>query len=289
MLKISKELVQNLIKSQFPEYAYLTIRQVEKNGHDNLTFRLGDKMTIRLPRGEDYASQVEKELFWLPKLKQYLSLPIPTPVNRGNPTVDYPFPWSINKWIEGDTTSHDNVKDLNQFAVDLAEFLKQLQKIDTSNGPIASEHNFYRGGNLSIYDKETQKALKSLKSLLPINKLNNIWLAALESKWKKENVWVHGDIASGNLLVKNGKLCGVIDFGMLGIGDPSCDYAIAWTFFDKESRKFFFKKLNCDKDAWNRAKGWALWKALITYDQKDLAENANHTINAILEDYEKPE
>ncbi|CAI2196143.1 5692_t:CDS:1 [Funneliformis geosporum] len=89
--KINKELVQKLIKNQFPEYAHLTISQVKKSGHDNRTFHLGDKMTVRLPSGEDYASQVEKELFWLPKLKQNLSLPIPTPLAKGEPSADYPF------------------------------------------------------------------------------------------------------------------------------------------------------------------------------------------------------
>ena len=73
-------------------------------------------------------------------------------------------------------------------------------------------------------------------------------MTALKSKWTKRNIWVHGDIAVGNLLAKNGKLCGIIDFGMLGVGDPSCDYAIAWTFFDKESKKTFFKALGCDKN-----------------------------------------
>ncbi|CAG8641393.1 38760_t:CDS:2 [Gigaspora margarita] len=213
-----RELVQSLIKDQFPEYAFLPICQVKKSGHDNRTFRLGDKMAVRLPIGKDYAPQVEKELFWLPRLKRYLSLPISTPLAKGKPTKDYPFP-----------------------------FLKELQAIDASKEPAAGKHNFYR---------------------------------------VKKNVWVHGDIAIGNLLVKDGKLCGVIDFGMLGVGDPSCDFVIAWTFLDKKSRKTFFKELSCDKETWSRARGWALWKALITYNEKDMTENAKHTINAILKDYE---
>ena len=92
MLKINKELVQKMIKNQFPEYAHLKICQVKKSGHDNRTFRLGDKMTVRLPSGENYALQVEKELFWLPKLKKYLSLPISTPLAKGRPhQQNYPF------------------------------------------------------------------------------------------------------------------------------------------------------------------------------------------------------
>jgi aminoglycoside phosphotransferase (APT) family kinase protein len=97
----------------------------------------------------------------------------------------------------------------------------------------------------------------------------NIWLKAISSKWENEPVWVHGDVAPGNLLVKNRKLCGVIDFGILGIGDPSYDLAMAWTFFDEESRQIFIKEMNLDEDTLNRARGWVLWKALITYDNEE--------------------
>ncbi|CAG8463939.1 1067_t:CDS:2 [Ambispora leptoticha] len=150
MLEIDENLVKKLIQNQFPKWGCLSIRPVEKSGHDNRTFYLGDKMTIRLPSGKEYASQVEKELFWLPKLKKYLSLPIPIPLAKGKPT------------------------DLNQFAVDLAGFLSELQAINTSNGPRPGKHNFYRGGDLSVYHEETQTTLKKLKSALPTDKLNNI-------------------------------------------------------------------------------------------------------------------
>lgn len=289
MIEISNELVQKLIKGQFHKWEGLPIYPVEKSGHDNRTFHLGDKMSVRLPSGKEYAPQVEKELFWLPKLAPHLSLPISSPIASGHPTEDYPFPWSINQWINGDTLTYDNVKDLNQFAIDLARFLQELQAIDTSGGPIAGSDNFHRGGLLSIYNEGTQVALKSLKSVVPVEKLSNIWSIALGSKWVKKNVWVHGDIAPGNLLVNNGRLCAVIDFGILGIGDPSCDYAIAWTFLDVDSRNAFFQELECDEDTRSRARGWALWKALITYNDGNpvIAENAKHTVGVILDDYNK--
>src|SRR3954453_16412499 len=97
MLRIDENLVKKLIKNQFPKYDRLPICQVKKCGHDNRTFRLGDKMTVRLPSGEDYAPQIEKELFWLPKLKQNLSLPISIPLAKGEPTANYPPPWLINQ------------------------------------------------------------------------------------------------------------------------------------------------------------------------------------------------
>ncbi|MGZ9584321.1 aminoglycoside phosphotransferase family protein [Paenibacillus marinisediminis] len=288
MIEINTELVKTLIQKQFPEWMHLPIRPVEKSGHDNRTFHLGDHMTVRLPSGEGYAPQVEKELYWLPKLKPLLSLPISTPLAKGEPTELYPYPWSINQWIKGETVNHANAKNLNQFAADLARFLKELQSIDASDGPIAGAHNFYRGGDLSIYHDQMQAALEHLQALLPTDRLNDIWSTAMKSKWTKRNVWVHGDVAPGNLLVQDGNLCAVIDFGILGVGDPACDYVMAWTFFDQESRSTFYEALECDEDTWNRARGWALWKALITYDGHDkdssMALEAKRTIDAILEE-----
>lgn len=286
MVEINNELVSKLIKTQFPKWADLPIYSVEKSGHDNRTFHLGNEMTVRLPSRKEYAPQVEKELMWLPKLGQHLSLPISSPIASGKPAENYPFPWSINKWIEGDTVTYDNVKDLNQFAVDLAKFLKEFQEIDATNGPIAGEHNFFRGGSLNVYNEETQNALINLKDIFEVEKLSKIWADALQSEWEQDPVWVHGDVAVGNLLVRDGKLCGVIDFGILGVGDPACDYVMAWTFFDKESREIFRNTLECDENTWNRAKGWALWKALIVYDGcdkgSDMAIWAKDTIDEIL-------
>lgn len=287
-MDINVELVKTLIKEQYPKWSNLDIRPVEKSGHDNRTFHLGNDMSVRLPSGYEYASQIEKESTWLPKLKQGISFKIPSPIAKGNPSEIYPLPWAINHWIEGETINYDNVNDLNKLAVDLAKFLKELQEIDASGGPIAGIHNFYRGGDLMVYDKETRYALNTLKNIFPANILENIWDTSLKSKWEHKPVWVHGDVAVGNLLVKNGELYSIIDFGVLGVGDPSCDYVMAWTFFNYESRNTFKRELKCDEDTWNRAKGWALWKALITYDinneNSELSIWAKSTIEEILKD-----
>jgi aminoglycoside phosphotransferase (APT) family kinase protein len=151
---------------------------------------------------------------------------------------------------------------LNQFAKDLAKFLSALQHCDITGGPLPGEHNFYRGGNLAIYDAETRDAIKNLNSKNPVEAITEIWDLALASTWQLPPVWIHGDIAVGNLLVNKGKLCAIIDFGQLGIGDPACDLAIAWTLFITESRNIFRTTLDLDKNTWARGRGWALWKAL---------------------------
>ena len=287
-MDINVDLVKELIAHQFPEFSDLEIKMVEKSGHDNRTFHLGDNMSVRLPSGPSYALQIEKELTCLPIFKNHISLTIPSPIAKGEPSSKYPFNWAINRWIEGETVNYDNVCDLKELAVDLARFLKELQSIDASLGPLAGEHNFYRGGSLEVYDCETRNSLKKLKDVFDIDIIENIWNTALKSKYEDKPVWVHGDVAVGNLLVKNGKLSSVIDFGILGTGDPACDYVMAWTFFDSESRQVFKEELNCDEETLNRAKGWALWKALITYDINDedskSSQWAKYCIDELLKD-----
>ena len=264
-IDITDELVQKLIASQFPEWAHLPIKPVKRSGWDNRTFHLGKTMLVRLPSAQCYAAKVEKEQFWLPKLAPHLPLPIPTALAMGKPNEDYPFNWSVYAWIPGQQASKQTIFSIFTFAKDLAHFLKTLQKIDTTGGPIAGAHNFYRGGNLAVYDEQTQQALTLLKNRTDITIFEKTWNKALRSTWQNPPVWVHGDIAPGNLLVKDGKLCAVIDFGGLSIGDPACDYAIAWTFLSPQARDIFKEALQVDEATWARARGWALWKALIIY------------------------
>ena len=265
MVDITVDLVKKLIFEQFPQWSHLEIKPVKNSGHDNRTFHLGNDLTIRLPSGKEYEPQIQKEAKWLPVLAQHLSLPITAPVAKGKPTPEYPLAWSINRWLVGETVTHTNV-DLQKFAIELARFLKELEAINAENGPQAGAHNFYRGGDLAVYIEEFEQALTQLPAGPQRNHYQDIWTTALATKWEKKTVWVHGDIAVGNLLVNDGHISGVIDFGILGTGDPACDLVMAWTFFDSKSRKAFKEEMGLDDTTWQRGKGWALWKALITPD-----------------------
>jgi Predicted aminoglycoside phosphotransferase len=266
MNTINVELVTKLIRKQFPQWSHLPIKPVAKGGYDNFTFHLGDKMSVRLPRDAGHAPQAEKEALWLPKLAPHLSLPIPAPLAKGVPDEDYPFHWSVNRWIEGDTLRRDNISGMHALAVDLAAFLKELHAVDASDGPLGAEHNYFRGCPLTVYlfDEWTLGACKALGDVIDAEKCLRIWERAKATKWTREPVWIHGDIAPGNLLVTDGKLSSVIDFGVMAVGDPAADLAIAWTFFDKESRQVFLRELDLGEDTVDRARGWALWKALVT-------------------------
>jgi aminoglycoside phosphotransferase (APT) family kinase protein len=262
--EINATLVSQLIASQFPQWADLSIKPVSLSGWDNRTFHLGFDMSVRLPSAEGYVAQVEKEHRWLPRLAPLLPLPIPVPLAKGIPDHGYPWPWSVYRWLEGENATLERIADLSQFAISLAEFLLALQRINSVDGPPAGAHNFFRGGPLTTYDAETRVTIEELVEEVDTVAATKVWQAALESSWQGAPVWVHGDVASGNLLVKNGRLSAVIDFGCCGVGDPACDLVMAWTFFSGESREAFRAALGLDQATWARARGWALWKALIT-------------------------
>ncbi|ESY12243.1 aminoglycoside phosphotransferase family protein [Mesorhizobium sp. C386A] len=286
---IDTDLVRRLIAAQFPQWRHLPVRPVAFGGWDNRTFHLGNDMTVRLPSAAPYSLQVEKEHRWLPRLAPLLPLPIPDPLAMGEPGEDYPWQWSVYRWIDGETAKTAEIADRPQFAVDLAKFLIALRRIDPAGGPPAGQHNFFRGGTPSVYDNQTREALQALEGQIDTQAATAVWDAALAATWQGSPVWFHGDVAWGNLLVQNGRLSAIIDFGTSGIGDPSCDLAIAWTFFQGESREAFRAAIDVDEATWARGRGWTLWKALITVAGHDAnqaeAERSRRVIDDVLADH----
>jgi aminoglycoside phosphotransferase (APT) family kinase protein len=262
---ITADVAARLVAEQFPQWAKLPVTPVALNGWDNTTFRLGDGLLIRLPSGNGYASAVEKEQRWLPILAGQLPLSIPVPVAMGTSGNGYPWPWSIYHWIEGEPASVGRVADLVEFAVDLAGFLTALHAIDAAGGPPPGAHSAHRGGLLSYFDdEEIPECIQLLADVLDARAMTDVWQVAMASRWEQAPVWVHGDVVGSNLLVADGRLSGVIDFGCSAVGDPACDLVMAWTFFADESSAEFRSRLHLDDATWARGRGWALWKALIT-------------------------
>lgn len=283
-------LVRRLIAAQFPRWADLPVRRVATEGWDNRTFHLGDTMSVRLPSAAEYALAVAKEHRWLPTLAPGLPLPIPVPLAKGEPGEGYPFPWSVYRWIDGEPAGLDTIGDLTAFATDLAAFLTALRRADPTGGPGPGQHNWFRGGPLLTYDGGTRRAIAELDGEFPGDTATRIWESALGARWDGQPVWFHGDVAQGNLLVRGGTLAAVIDFGTSGVGDPACDLVIAWTLLSGESREAFRAGLAVDPATWARGRGWALWKALITYagarhDDAVKAEDARHVIEQIFAEY----
>lgn len=291
---IDASLVRRLVNAQFPQWVDLPIRPVVHGGWDNRTFHLGEQMLVRLPSAQRYASQVEREQRWLPKLAPKLPVEIPEPLAMGEPAFGYPWQWSVYRWIEGQPLHEVRGVNLVTLAQDLAMFLSALQAIDATDGPQSGQHSFYRGGSLSIYTAETRSAVEALGDRVDAYLAMQVWDRAMQSSWDRPPVWVHGDVAARNLLVQAGRLTGVIDFGQLSVGDPACDLVMAWTLFDQEARNTFRDALKLDSAIWARGRGWALWKALIvaagqTNTNAAEAKLCWRTINEVLADQARAE
>ena len=197
-------------------------------------------------------------------LAPQLPLPIPTPVAQGEPDEGYPYRWSVYRWLEGSPAARAPVGDPVAFAVDLAGFLRALAAIDATGGPVPGQHNFFRGGSLSYYEGEALEAIERLGDEIPREVVRRTWADAMATEWERDPVWFHGDVAAGNLLVGEGRLAAVLDFGSSGVGDPACDMAIAWTFLSGAARDRFRAERGVDAATWSRGRGWTLWKSLIT-------------------------
>lgn len=260
---LSPDLARKLIAEQFPEYASLTIVDVEKQGHDNSTYRLGEHMLIRMPTAADYALKVPKEQELLLQLAKRLSVSIPAPIKMGKPSTYYPYPFSIYKWLSGKSinllTLIDQEKE--QLAFDLAKFLKELQAITNVEGHEPGQHNWWRGYHVSVYDKGAREQIAELAEIIDASKALALWDQACATRWDKTPVWIHGDFAIGNILMDSGKLSAVIDFGGAAVGDPACDLVIAWTYLSGKAREIFISEMDMDQCTWLRARAWALWKA----------------------------
>lgn len=277
-IDINTTLLQQLLNEQFSYWANLPITPIQSAGTDNIIYRLGTEMCVRLPRIIEATKQVEKEQKWLPKFTAFLPLAIPTLLAKGSPNKDYPWYWSIYSWLEGENIVDEKVakkiSDSKQAASDLAQFLVSLQKIDSSGAPYS-----HRGGELQMQDVATRSAIEFLRDSTDSKKALKIWEESLQApKWNKPPVWLHGDLLPTNLLANNGKLSAVIDFGLCGIGDPACDLIAAWSFFSASARKVFREKTAVDEATWMRARGWALSIALIIIPYY---QNSNPTLTKI--------
>jgi aminoglycoside phosphotransferase (APT) family kinase protein len=282
-------LVRRLIGAQFPQWAELPLEPVASSGTDNAMYRLGENMAVRLPRVPGAAAQVAKEQHWLPRLAPLLPLPVPEPLGKGTPDAGYAWNWSVYSWLAGENV--ERVADPLRAAVDLAGFVTALHAIDTDGGPPPGEHNFFRGQPLAARDTATREAIAALAGAIDTDAVTSAWEAALRAPAHRgADVWIHGDLSSGNLLFRQGGLSAVIDFGGLAVGDPACDLLVAWEIFSAGQRADFRDALSTDAAAWERGRGWALSVALIQlpyywHTNPRLAARSRHVIGEVLADH----
>jgi aminoglycoside phosphotransferase (APT) family kinase protein len=288
---VDAALVARLLSAQFPKYANLQLVPVHHGGTDNAIFRLGADKVIRLPRHSESAVQVDKEAAWLPLLAPYLPLATPVPIAKGEPGEGYPFSWTICPWFEGELPDPDNLPDAPQLARTLASFVRALQAIDATGGPSPGPHNFRRGAPLMHRDKSMRAALVAARDMTDTEAAAKAWDADMHAPvWKGSPVWIHGDLHPGNLLLQQGRLHAVLDFGGLGVGDPACDLLAAWYLFSPEVRAIFREALQVGDASWARGRGWALSMAMIALPfyrttSPSIVAISQRVIDAVLADH----
>jgi aminoglycoside phosphotransferase (APT) family kinase protein len=262
--EIDESLVRELLESQFPEWADLSLEVLPSSGTDNVMVRLGGDKAVRLPRHERASGQVEIEHLWLPRIAPQLPLGVPEPLALGRPDRGFPWPWSIGRWLEGSPATTDQIAEPRQAAMALGQFVAAMQQIDLPDGPSPSVSNSFRGIPLRHRDVPTRHALAQLRGTIDTDAASEAWDEALRAPaWERPGVWLHGDLQVGNLLARDGRLDAVIDFGCLCVGDPACDVMAAWTYLTGETRETFRAQLSVDDATWARGRGWALSMGLI--------------------------
>jgi len=258
---INPELIKDLLQEQFPKWENQPLQLMHPEGTDNAMYRLGNDKLIRLPRTEGSSLNIEKELTWLPKLGPKLPISIPSIIGRGMANKNYPFPWLICEWLEGSNPDQEGMIDEQKAATDLAFFVKAMQQVPTVEGP-----NCSRGQPLNTREKEVLQSIPLLKELYDTNLLKELWESASSAPhWKRDPVWIHGDLHAGNLLAMEKKIVGVVDWGLAGIGDPACDMIVAWTLLCQQSREIFRSLVQPDDHTWSRGRGWALFLGIVGY------------------------
>ena len=280
-------LVRRLLAGQFPHWADLAIDPVLSYGTDHDIYRLGDHLAARLPRIGWATDQAAKEAEWLPKLAPHLPLAVPVPLAMGHPAEGYPFEWSVYEWLPG-TSANGTIDDLEQAAVQLAAFVNALRRVDAAD---AHPRPFRgRGAPLAELDEQVRRSVAELGARIDGDATRCSWEESLNAPgWAAQEVWVHGDLLPGNLLVVDGRLSAVIDFGGLNVGDPACDLQPAWNVFEGDSRTRFRAELRVDEASWLRGRGWALCQAVSALPyywdtNPGMIRQASHALAQVLAD-----
>jgi aminoglycoside phosphotransferase (APT) family kinase protein len=248
------DLVRRLLSSQHPQWAELPLERVRSAGTDNAMYRLGRDLAVRLPRIHWAVDNVAKEQRWLPRLAPHLPLDLPLPVARGAPEACFPYPWGVVRWLPGEMATSDALDDPVASAVELARFVRALRSVDASGGPL---HR--RGAPIRLQDDALRQHVGGLHGEVDGDAVLDAWSRVLAAPdYDGPPVWFHGDLAYLNLLARDGHLCGVIDWGTCGVGDPAIDTIVAWSLLPHDARDAFRDALAVDDATWERGKGWVL-------------------------------
>jgi aminoglycoside phosphotransferase (APT) family kinase protein len=290
-VEVDDALVRRLLAAQLPDLAHLPIERIDAWGTDHAIFRLGRQLSVRVPKIGWAAAQGEREHRWLPVLAPHLPVEVPTPVALGAPALGYPYRWYVSPWLDGQNPGPSPGAGLTVLAGDLAGFVLALQRIDAAGAP--EPRPAQRGGPLPAADGAVRRRAEELRGDpdVDVDALLAVWDAGLHAPpWASAPVWVHGDLSDGNLLVRDGRLTGVIDWGGLTAGDPAVELVVAWNLFDRQARAAYRDALGpVDAATWLRGRAWAVSAAIMALPyyrdtNPDIVARSWRVVEAVLAD-----
>lgn len=254
---IDEALVTRLLCEQHADLAHLPVHTLS-NGWDNSVFRLGTDFVVRLPRRLIAVQLLRNEQLFLPVIAELTSLPLPVPLRIGRPTANFPWPWTIGPWFAGDPAIDSAPSEHGGLVRQLAEFVAGLHQPAATDAP----RNPVRGVPLKHRDSALRGRVAA-GDFAHSAEILALWNELLDTpEWPHEPFWIHGDLHSANVLVEQGQISAIIDFGDLGAGDPAVDLAAGWILFDVAGRQRFqqlvTQAIGADLALWRRARGWAL-------------------------------
>jgi aminoglycoside phosphotransferase (APT) family kinase protein len=259
-VSVDQDLVRRLLQDQHPDLAGLALRPVDA-GWDNVMWRLGERLAVRVPRRLVAAPLIVNEQRWLPELAPRLPLAVPVPVRVGSPSAYYPWYWSVVPWLEGEPGDRARLTQIGTTAERLGSFLGHMHQPAPPDAP----HNPYRSGSIGSRSDAFEERLARLGPQVPAAALRRMWTHAVAAApHEGPAVWLHGDLHPANTLVDGGVIVGVIDFGDLCAGDPACDLGAAWLSLPEPTDGRFWAAYGpAHPDLVRRSYGWAVLFALM--------------------------
>ena len=303
-LDVDEQLVRRLLSTLSAAYAGLPLRRFEASGSSNALFRLGDELLVRVPRQPGGTSAIERERRWLPYVAPHLPVAVPEIVAVGEPGFGYPETWSVVRFLPGEPPGvpHPDEAPRHGLAGDLAGVVRALGELAVPADAVGDlELEWYRGrplaamaGDMEEYVGECEVLVDDEEFVLDLDGVRRVWDATMRLPSAGRLVeprWYHGDLNAENLLVRDGRLVAVLDFGGLSIGDPTNDLAVAWQLLDPSARATFRTTLAVDDVTWRLARGWALFLALMGpgyywHTMRERCLRGLHTARAVLADAE---
>ena len=287
-LAIDAALVQALLLEQHRDLAHLPLTPIGE-GWDNAVFRLGEDFAVRLPRREATATLIEHEQRWLPQIASRLPLPIPVPVRLGRPGARFPWSWSVVQWFEGTAALAEEPRDPATVGAAVGRFLHAMHVPAPPDAP----HNPWRSIPLDARTARLHEHLDQLRSAVNRERILALWDRIVATpRWPGPPLWIHGDLHPGNLVLRDGALSAVLDFGDVTSGDPATDLSVMWMLLPAEHREPLFaaagrsRANEIDEDVWRRARGWALALGVaylaMARERDALAELGKRTIESAL-------